>query len=104
MRNIDWGAGQARYEDGTKVAPPRPLVQTEFADVPSITVEELQAMLASSTPVQIIDTRPKHYSTKSREIAAWAVWRAPERGDDWIDQPPTTPPSVTSPLLHFPTT
>jgi Fe-Mn family superoxide dismutase len=36
MRNIDWAVVQARYEDATKVAPPRRLEQPEFADVPSI--------------------------------------------------------------------
>jgi superoxide dismutase, Fe-Mn family len=101
MRNIDWGAVQTRYEDATKVAPPRPLVQTEFADVPSITVEELQAMLASSTPVQIIDTRPKHYSTRSREIVAGAVWRDPERVDDWIGELSKTEPVVTFCVYGF---
>jgi superoxide dismutase, Fe-Mn family len=101
MRNIDWGAVQARYEDATKVAPPRPLVQTEFADVPSITVEELQAMLASSTPVQIIDTRPKHYSTRSQEIVAGAVWRDPERVDDWIGELSKSEPVVTFCVYGF---
>ena len=59
MRNIDWAAVQARYEDATKVGAPRPLEQKEFADVPAVTVEEVKAMLASGTPVQIIDTRPE---------------------------------------------
>jgi superoxide dismutase, Fe-Mn family len=62
MRNIDWAAVQARYEDAVKVAPPRRLEQKQFADVPSISVEEVQEMRRSGAPVQIIDTRPKHYS------------------------------------------
>ena len=49
-----------------KVAPPRPLEQKQFADVPSISVEEVQAMLESGEPVQIIDTRPRHYTTQRR--------------------------------------
>ena len=32
MRNVDWQALEGRYEDATKVAPPRPLVQQEFGD------------------------------------------------------------------------
>ena len=32
-------------------------------------------MLDSGTPVQIIDTRPKHYSTRAQEIMAGAVQR-----------------------------
>ena len=31
MRNIEWNAVPARYEDATKVAPPRPREQKEFA-------------------------------------------------------------------------
>jgi len=33
MRNIDWKAVEARYEDASAVAPPRPLVQPEFGDL-----------------------------------------------------------------------
>src|SRR6202035_88906 len=47
MRNIDWSAVQLRYEDAIKVPPPRPLEQKQFADVPSISVEEVSAMLNS---------------------------------------------------------
>ena len=36
MRNIDWSAVQARYDDASKVEPPRPLVQKEFAGVPGV--------------------------------------------------------------------
>jgi Fe-Mn family superoxide dismutase len=44
-----------------------------------VTVEEVQAMLASGTPVQILDTRPKHHSSRSHEIIVGAVWRDPAR-------------------------
>ncbi|HEY0525597.1 MAG TPA: Fe-Mn family superoxide dismutase [Stellaceae bacterium] len=101
MRNIDWDAVQTRYDDATKVAPPRPLVQKEFAEVPSITPEEVQAMLASGTPVQIIDTRPKHYSARSQEIMDGAVWRDPERVDDWIGDLSKTEPVVTFCVYGF---
>src|SRR5215467_2071775 len=45
MRNIDWASVEGRYQDATRVAPPRPLVQPEFADVPSISPEDMQAMI-----------------------------------------------------------
>src|ERR1700730_9068626 len=51
MRNIDWSAVKQRYDDAVKVAPPRPLEQKEFADVPSISVEEVREMMKSGTPV-----------------------------------------------------
>jgi Fe-Mn family superoxide dismutase len=101
MRNIDWDAVQTRYEDATKVAPPRPLVQKEFADVPSITVEEVQTMLAAGTPVRIIDTRPRHYTARSPEIMAGAVWRDPERVDEWMGELSKTEPVVTFCVYGF---
>ena len=49
MRNLDWKAVQARYEDACKVEPPRPLVQEEFGDVPAVPVEEVKAMIDAGT-------------------------------------------------------
>src|SRR6185369_15649190 len=92
MRNIEWNAVQGRYEDTLKVAPPRPLVQKQFADVPAITVEEVAAMLKAGTPVQIIDARPRHYTTRSQDIMEGAVWRDPERLDEWIGELSKTEP------------
>jgi superoxide dismutase len=45
LRNVDWKAVEGRYEDASTVAPPRPLVQEEFGDLPGIGVEEVRAML-----------------------------------------------------------
>jgi Fe-Mn family superoxide dismutase len=101
MRNIDWSAVKLRYEDAIKVAAPRPLEQKQFADVPSISVEEVREMLTSGTPVQIIDTRPKHYTTKAQDIMEGAVWRDPERLDDWIGTLSKTEPVVTFCVYGF---
>ncbi len=101
MRNIDWNAVQGRYEDAGKVAPPRPLEQKQFADVPSISVEEVKAMLESGTRVQIIDTRPRHYSTRAQDIMEGAVWRDPERVDEWIGDLSRTEPVVTFCVYGF---
>src|SRR5215471_3418451 len=38
LRNIDWPSTQERYEDAARVEPPRPLVQKEFGDLPSVAV------------------------------------------------------------------
>lgn len=95
MRNIDWNAVQGRYEDAATVKPPKPLEQKPFGDLPSITAEELKAMLDSNTPVQIIDARPRHYSTRAQDMMADAVWRDPERIDDWIGELSKESPVVT---------
>src|SRR5438309_3365754 len=66
QRNIDWPSVEVRYEDALQVAPPRPLVQKEFGDLPGVGVEEVKAMLDAGKPVQIIDARPRSYICGSR--------------------------------------
>jgi Fe-Mn family superoxide dismutase len=101
MRNIDWSAVQGRYEDANAVKPPRPLVQKEFGDVPSVTIDEVKAMLQSGEPVQVIDTRPRHYSSRAQDIVEGAVWRDPERVDEWIGELSKTTPVVTFCVYGF---
>ena len=84
MRNVDWNSVETRYQDAIGVAPVRSLVQKEFADVPSVAVEEVKAMLDSGAPVQIVDARPQHYYSRGQEIMEGAVWRDPERVKEWI--------------------
>jgi superoxide dismutase, Fe-Mn family len=101
MRNIDWTAVLGRYEDAIEVKPPRPLVQTQFADTPSITVDEVKAMLQAGEPIQIIDTRPRHYSSRAQDMMEGAVWRDPERVDEWIRELSKTMPVVTFCVYGF---
>ena len=84
LRNVDWQGVEGRYEDATRVLPPRPLIQDEFADVPSVGVEQVQAMLASHEPVQVIDVRPRHSLSRHQDIAEGISWRDPDRLQDWI--------------------
>lgn len=84
MRNIDWKAVQGRYEDATKIEPPRPLVQEEFGDLPGVAVEEVKAMMEAGKPVQIIDARPMHYVSRTQDIMEGAQWRDPERVQEWM--------------------
>lgn len=101
MRNIDWNAVQGRYDDALKVAAPRPLEQKEFGGLPSISVEDVKAMLAEGAPVQIIDTRPRHYASRTQEIMDGAVWRDPERVEDWIGELSKEAPVVTFCVYGF---
>ncbi|MDB5377101.1 MAG: superoxide dismutase [Rubritepida sp.] len=101
MRNIEWSAVQGRFEDALTVPPPRKLVQKQFDGVPAISVEEVAAMLKAGTPVQIIDVRPRHYTTKSQDIMEGAVWRDPERLDKWIGELSKTEPVVTYCVYGF---
>lgn len=86
FRNIDWHGAAGRYEDATCVAPPRPLVQEEFGDLPGIGVEEVRAMMAAGQPVQVIDARPKHYISRQQDIAEGVEWRDPERVGEWMGE------------------
>lgn len=101
MRNIDWSAVQTRYEDAIKVEPPRPLVQKEFAELPSIAVEDVKAMLDAGTPVQIVDARPKYYFTRGQDIMDGAVWRDPEHVDEWIGELSKTEPVIVFCVYGF---
>jgi Fe-Mn family superoxide dismutase len=101
MRNIDWNAVQGRHEDAVTVKPPRPLEQKQFGDLPSISVDEVKAMLAAGEPVQVIDTRPRHYSSRAQDMMEGAVWRDPERVDEWIGELSKTAPVVTFCVYGF---
>ncbi|MEN3355686.1 MAG: superoxide dismutase, Fe-Mn family [Betaproteobacteria bacterium] len=95
MRNVDWNAVEGRYEDAKKVAPPRPLVQAEFGDLPGVGVEEVKAMLESGQPVQVIDARPRHYLSRQGDIMVGATWRDPDRVQEWVGELSKSDPVVT---------
>ena len=101
MRNIDWKAVQARYEDACQVAPPRPLAQPEFGDLDSVTVEQVSAMLARGEPVQIVDARPRHYVSRTQDIMAGATWRDPERVHEWAGELSKSQPVVVFCVYGF---
>jgi Fe-Mn family superoxide dismutase len=101
MRNIDWNAVETRYQGATKVEPPPRLQQPQFADVPAVSVEEVKAMLEAGSPVQIIDTRPRHSVNRSHDIMAGAVWRDPDRVDEWVGELSKTDPVVTLCVYGF---
>ena len=94
QRNIDWASTQVRYEDAARVEAPRPLVQKEFGDLPGVGVEEVKAMLDSGEPAQIIDARPRSYISRQQDIMDGAVWRDPERIQDWIGELSKSDPVV----------
>ena len=101
MRNIEWKLTEQRYQNAVKVAPPPKLVQPEFEGMPSVSVEEVEEMLKSGRRVQVIDARPRHYITKATEMMDGAVWRDPERMDDWIGELSKDDPVVTFCVYGF---
>ena len=101
MRNIDWSAVQTRYEDARHTPGPRALEQKEFSNLPAIAPEEVSSLLESGAPLHIIDVRPRHYATRSHEILDGAVWRDPERVQEWIGDVPKDVPVVTFCVYGF---
>lgn len=101
MRNIDWNTVQKRLQIARGVEPPPQLRQEQFADVPAVSVEEVKAMVAAGEKVQIIDTRPRHYITRAHDIMAGAVWRDPERLEDWVGELSKTEPVITFCVYGF---
>jgi len=101
MRNVDWKAVQARYEDAVKVEPPRPLVQEEFGDLPGVSVEEVKAMLEAGKPVQIIDARPRHSMSRQPDIMEGATWRDPDRVQEWSGELSKSDPVVVFCVYGF---
>ena len=95
MRNVDWKALQLRYEDAAQVAPPRPLLQPEFGDLPGVGVEEVKAMLDAGKPVQFIDARPRHFVSRQQDIIDGATWRDPDRVQEWASELSKSDPVVT---------
>jgi Fe-Mn family superoxide dismutase len=94
LRNVDWQGVEERYEDARKVMPPRPVLQPEYGDLPSVGAEEVKARLASGEPVQVIDVRPRHSLSRQQDIAEGVTWRDPDHIDDWIGELSKSDPVV----------
>ena len=73
---------------------PRPLVQKEFGDLPGVAVEDVKAMLDSGKPVEFIDARPRHYVSRTQDIIEGAVWRDPDRLQEWAAELSKSDPVV----------
>jgi Fe-Mn family superoxide dismutase len=101
MRNIDWTAAQTRYEDAMSVKPHRPLRQEEFAALPTLTVDEVNALRQSGSALQIVDVRPRRYSSRAQDMMRGAVWRDPERVEEWMNTLSRDTPVVTFCVYGF---
>jgi len=101
MRNVDWKALHARYEDAARVEGPRPLAQPEFGDLPGVSVEEVKALLDAGKPVQVIDARPRHFVSRTQDIIQGATWRDPERVRQWAGELSKSDPVVVFCVYGF---
>jgi len=85
MRNVDWTAVTERM---AAVHADRALPSDDPSDqsLPSLSVEELAARLAKGEPVQVLDARPRHHISRTVDLMEGAVWRDPDRVEEWIGE------------------
>src|SRR5262249_27921903 len=85
MRNVDWTAVVERI---VAVRADQPLPSDDPSDesLPSVSVEELAAQLAKGEPVQVLDARPRHHISRTVDLMNGAVWRDPDRVEEWIGE------------------
>jgi Fe-Mn family superoxide dismutase len=94
FRNIDWSALVTRFERASATLPLPPREQPEFGDVPTISTEEVGAMLAKGNGAQVIDVRPRHIASRQREIVDGVEWRDPDQVQSWMRELSTEEPVV----------
>jgi superoxide dismutase, Fe-Mn family len=85
MRIIDWTIVAERLI-GTTGTGQRHEAQAGKETLPSISVEELHTVMQSEQPFQVVDARPRNYVSKDPDTMPNAVWRDPERVDEWCGQ------------------
>jgi Fe-Mn family superoxide dismutase len=85
MRLIDWTVVTERLTQATAGHQRR---ESQAADegLPSISVEELSAFMEADQRPQVVDARPRNYVSRNPDTMPSAVWRDPERVDDWCGQ------------------
>jgi superoxide dismutase, Fe-Mn family len=85
MRNIDWAPVLGRLA-AVHGEPPRPSEERSDTSLPSLSVEELAAQLATGEPLKVLDARPRHHISRTVDLMEGAVWRDPDRVEDWVGE------------------
>src|SRR5262249_57486954 len=63
-----------------------PLEARSDRTLPSISIEELTEQLTKGEPVQVLDARPRHHISRTVDLMEGAVWRDPDRVEEWIGE------------------
>src|SRR5262249_47514446 len=82
MRLIDWTVVAQRLIETTNSGQRR-RADSGGDTLPSISVEELCTVMRSDQRLQVVDARPRNYVSRNPDTMPAAVWRDPERVDDW---------------------
>lgn len=112
MRNVDWTVIEKRLAraeartpaaEGATAEPSAPVPAEEITasfdaaaierlGLPSVSAEELLDALAEDEKAQVIDARPRHYFSRNVDMMRAAVWRDPNRIDQWAKDLSTDKP------------
>ena len=76
-------------------------MQKEFGDLPGVGVEEVKAMLDAGKAVQVIDARPRHFVSRTQDIMEGALWRDPDRVQEWAGDLSKSDPVVVFCVYGF---
>lgn len=85
MRLIEWNVVTERLKQAMSGHQPRGSQSSDDA-LPSVSVEELGALMGTDQQPQVVDARPRNYVSRNPDTMPNAVWRDPERVDDWCGQ------------------
>src|SRR5580765_5649780 len=84
IRNINWVVVLKRLEAARNDQPPPNEDPSSTTDIPSLSVEELAAQIASGGDAQIVDARQRDHMLRHVDLMAGATWRDPDRVEEWI--------------------
>ncbi len=84
MRIIEWTVVAERLMGATGGQGHEPGTGKET--LPSISVEEVRTFMQGEQQFQVVDARPRNYVSKDPDTMPNAVWRDPERVDEWCAQ------------------
>ena len=84
FRNINWEGVLKRIESARNDQPPPNEDPSVTTDIPSLSVEELAAQIASGSGVQIVDARQRNHMSRHVDLMAGATWRDPDCVEEWI--------------------
>jgi superoxide dismutase, Fe-Mn family len=85
MRLFEWNVVTERLTQATAGHQRRGSQAPDDA-LPSISVEELGALMVTDQRPQVVDARPRNYVSRNPDTMPNAVWRDPEAVDDWCGQ------------------
>jgi len=86
FRNINWEVVLKRIKAVRENQPLPNEDPSGTTNVPSLSVEELAAQIADGIGVQVIDARQRDHMSLHPDLMAGAIWRYPDRIDEWIGE------------------